>query len=270
MDSQINGFTGFGRHNPGFVSAKDAIRKAEIAAQAAKNDPVQQARQTLAQAQAFTSGLGSGADDANAHRGSAHRSAALKFAAPVSSRDSGLTFDPEKLARIPEADRRWAWVEVNLSAIRHNTQAVRNRLAHGVRLMAVVKADAYGHGAVPVAKMALNSGADYLGVATVDEAIELREALIGAPILVLSQPPAEAIPLLLGYKVMPAIYTADFAIAYAEAADAFGISAPFHLAVNTGMNRIGVRWDQAAEFMHQVGFHRALELVGTFTHFATA
>lgn len=172
MDSQINGFTGFGRHNPGFVSAKDAIRKAEIAAQAAKNDPVQQARQTLAQAQAFTSGLGSGADDANAHRGSAHRSAALKFAAPVSSRDSGLTFDPEKLARIPEADRRWAWVEVDLSAIRHNTQAVRNRLAHGVRLMAVVKADAYGHGAVPVAKMALNSGADYLGVATVDEAIE--------------------------------------------------------------------------------------------------
>jgi len=152
MDSQINGFTGFGRHNPGFVSAKDAIRKAEIAAQAAKNDPVQQARQTLAQAQAFTSGLGSGADDANAHRGSAHRSAALKVAAPVSSRDSGLTFDPEKLARIPEADRRWAWVEVDLSAIRHNTQAVRNRLAHGVRLMAVVKADAYGHGALRVAQ----------------------------------------------------------------------------------------------------------------------
>lgn len=272
MDSQINGFTGFGHHNPGFVSAKDAIRKAEIAAQAAKNNPVQQARQTLAQAQAFSSGLGSsaGEDREQAARGGAHRSPALKFAAPVSSKDTGLAFDPDKLARIPEQDRRWSWVEVDLSAIRHNTQAVRSRLAHGVRLMAVVKADAYGHGAVPVAKMALNSGADYLGVATVDEAIQLREALIGAPILVLSQPPAEAIPLLLGYKVMPAIYTADFAIAYAEAADAFGISAPFHLAVNTGMNRIGVRWDQVTEFMRQIDFHRALELVGTFTHFATA
>ncbi len=271
MDSSINGFTGFGRRNPGFVSAKDAIRKAEIEAQATQHSPVQQARQTLAQAQAFTQGLGSAAGGAGAAtRTAAHRSPALKFAAPVSSKDSGLSFDPEKLARIPEEDRRWSWVEVDLSAIRHNTQQVRARLAPGTRLMAVVKADAYGHGAVQVAKMALNSGADYLGVATIDEAIELREALIGAPILVLSQPPETAIPLLLGYKVMPSIYTADFAIAYAEAADAFGITAPFHLAVNTGMNRIGVRWDQVAEFMHQISFHRALELVGTFTHFATA
>ena len=89
--------------------------------------------------------------------------------------------------------------------------------------MAVVKADAYGHGAVRCAKTALNSGAEYLGVATVNEAIELREALVNAPILVLSQPPDEAIPLLLAYKVMPSVYTPEFAIRYAEAADAFGM-----------------------------------------------
>lgn len=136
--------------------------------------------------------------------------------------------------------------------------------------MAVVKADGYGHGAVKVTKTALNSGAEYLGVATVDEAIELREALINAPILVLAEPPISSIPLLLAYKVMPTVFTPEFAIQYGEAADSFGVRAPYHLKVNTGMNRIGVRHDEVIEFMTQVSFHRALDLVGTFTHFATA
>ncbi|MFR1168430.1 MAG: alanine racemase [Adlercreutzia equolifaciens] len=178
-------------------------------------------------------------------------------------------FDPDKLARIPETDRRWAWVEIDLNAIRHNASAVK-RAESGTRLMAVVKADGYGHGAVQCAKTALNSGAEYLGVATVDEAIALREAYVNAPILILGEPPATAIPLLLAYKIMPAVYTAEFAIRYAEAADAFGVSAPFHLKVNTGMNRIGVRWDEVVEFARQISFHRALDMVGTFTHFATA
>ena len=172
--------------------------------------------------------------------------------------------------RRPNVDRRWSWTEIDLNAIRHNTSAVKQRIDNGVRLMAVVKADGYGHGAVRCAKTALNSGADYLGVATVNEAIELREALVNAPILVLSQPPETAIPLLLAYKVMPSVYTSEFAIQYAEAADAYGVRAPYHLAVNTGMNRIGVRHDEVVEFMGQVSFHRALDLVGTFTHFATA
>ena len=121
-------------------------------------------------------------------------------------------FDPDKLALIPPVERRWSWVEIDLNAIRHNATAVKRRLAPGTRLMAVVKADAYGHGAVQCAKTALNSGAEYLGVATVEEAIELREALINAPILILAEPPATAIPLLLGYKVMPTVYSAEFAI----------------------------------------------------------
>lgn len=180
------------------------------------------------------------------------------------------SFDPEKLALIPSVDRRWSWVEIDLNAIRHNTMLARQRIGQGCRLMAVVKADAYGHGAVRVAKTALNSGADYLGVATVDEAIELREALVNAPILVLAEPPISAIPLLLAYKVMPTVYTAEFAIQYGELADAYGMKAPYHLKVNSGMNRIGVRFDEVVDFMRQVDFHRALELVGTFTHFATA
>ncbi|MEG0375180.1 MAG: alanine racemase, partial [Raoultibacter sp.] len=161
-------------------------------------------------------------------------------------------FDPEKLATIPAQDRRWAWIEVDLSAIRHNMTIARQAVGRGKRIMAVVKADAYGHGAVKVAKTALNSGADYLGVATVDEAIELREALVNAPILLLAQPPITAIPLLIAYKIMPTIYTPDFAIQYGEAADSFGVRAPFHLKVNTGMNRIGVRYDSVVDFMTQI------------------
>ncbi len=179
-------------------------------------------------------------------------------------------FDPDKLRLIPELDRRWAWTEIDLNAIRHNVTTVKRHVGQGVRLMAVVKADGYGHGAVQCAKTALNSGADYLGVATINEAIELREALVNAPVLILSQPPISAIPLLLAYKVMPSIYTAEFAIQYAETADAYGMRAPYHLAINTGMNRIGVRHDEVVEFMNQVSFHRSLDLVGTFTHFATA
>ena len=184
--------------------------------------------------------------------------------------DGTASFDPDKLRLIPATDRRWAWTEIDLNAIRHNATAVKQRIGRACRLMAVVKADAYGHGAVRCAKTALNSGAEYLGVATVQDAIELREGLVNAPILVLSEPPLESIPLLLAYKVMPSVYTPEFAIQYAEAADSFGLRAPYHLAVNTGMNRIGVRHDEVVAFMTQVSFHRALDLVGTFTHFATA
>ncbi|MCI8425065.1 MAG: hypothetical protein HFJ72_05320, partial [Adlercreutzia sp.] len=169
----------------------------------------------------------------------AAQSEVLKYAESGSVQAGAPQFDPDKLATIPEADRRWSWVEIDLNAIRHNASTVKHRLNPGTLLMAVVKADGYGHGAVQCAKTALNSGAEYLGVATVDEAIALREAYVNAPILVLGEPPATAIPLLLAYKIMPSVYTAEFAIRYGEAADAFGVRAPFHLKVNTGMNRIG-------------------------------
>lgn len=166
--------------------------------------------------------------------------------------------------------KRWAWIEVDQSAIRHNVLAARRMLHPRCKLMAVVKADAYGHGAIACAKTALASGASYLGVATVEEGLELREAGIEAPILILAEPPIESAPLLLAHNIMPAVYSPEFALAYAEIADAHNMKAPFHLALNSGMNRIGVRTDEVLEFLHQISFHRALELVGTFTHFATA
>ncbi len=136
--------------------------------------------------------------------------------------------------------------------------------------MAVVKADAYGHGAVNVAKVAINSGASYLGVATVHEAIKLREANIEVPILVFTQPPETAIELLLDFDIIPTIYKSDFAVNYAEKALEKNCKAKYHLAINTGMNRIGVDYNKIIEFLKQVSFHKALQLEGTFTHFATA
>ena len=179
-------------------------------------------------------------------------------------------FTEEALLKIEGPMRRWSWVETDLSAIRHNVTVVKRHLAPGCRLMAIVKADGYGHGAIAVARTALLSGASQLGVATLNEGVELREAGIDAPILLLSQPPISAVPVLLAKHITPAVYTAEFAIAYAEEADAHGLRAPFHLAVNTGMNRIGIRYDEALDFLRQISFHRALLQEGTFTHFATA
>lgn len=179
-------------------------------------------------------------------------------------------FTEEEVQAIDERNRRWSWIEVDRSAIQYNVMQTKKQLEGGCRLLAVVKADAYGHGAYEVAKAATSAGASYLGVATVDEGIELRKAGMREPLMMLGEPPAEAVPLLLFYNIMPAIYTPEFAIAYAECADAHGMEAPYHLAINSGMNRIGVRHDQVVEFLHQVSFHRALKLEGCFTHFATA
>ena len=203
-----NGFTGFSQRRPnGFVSASAAMGTPRYVGE---QPPAGNAANKGAY-EAATAAFSSGAEGA------------FQYARDHARPDGEpAQFDPDKLRLIPDVDRRWSWTEIDLNAIRHNTSAVKQRIDNGVRLMAVVKADGYGHGAVRCAKTALNSGADYLGVATVNEAIELREALVNAPILVLSQPPETAIPLLLAYKVMPSVYTSEFAIQYAEAADAYG------------------------------------------------
>ncbi len=185
--------------------------------------------------------------------------------APDSSR-----FDLSHIDSIDDTDLRWAWVEVDLSAIRHNVSETRRYLQPRTRLMAVVKADAYGHGAVQSSKAMLGSGADCLGVATIQEGIELRKAGLTCEIILLEQPPFESIPALLAYHITPTVYEADFAIAYGETADQHSLIAPYHIAINTGMNRIGVLYSEIVEFLHQISFHRALDLNGVFTHFATA
>jgi len=176
----------------------------------------------------------------------------------------------EKPPDLEAPDRRWAWLEIDLDAIRRNLQRFRRHVGPDVLIMAVVKADGYGHGAVQVARTALASGAKLLGVANVDEGIALRKAGIIAPILVLSQPPAATIGLILHYQLTPAIDTAEFALALGEAAAAMDRVAPFHLKIDTGMNRVGVHYADAPDLLRTIDFHSGLQLQGVFTHFATA
>ena len=137
-------------------------------------------------------------------------------------------------------------------------------------MMCVVKADAYGHGAVPCIKTMHAAGASQFAVATVREGVALREAGVEWPILILSEPPATCVQTLVEYDLMPAVYTSEFALALGEAAASAGRVARYHLAVDTGMTRIGVRRADAVELRRTIDFHRGLECAGTFTHFATA
>ena len=174
------------------------------------------------------------------------------------------------MERVQGPQSRWSWVEVNLAALRRNTSAFKRQLERGVQLMCVVKADAYGHGAVPCAKVMHSAGASQFAVATVAEGVALREAGIEWPILVLSEPPVDCVGTLVEHDLMPSVYTADFALALGEAAAAANRVARYHLAIDTGMTRIGVRRADAVELRRTIDFHRGLECAGTFTHFATA
>lgn len=168
------------------------------------------------------------------------------------------------------ADRRWAWTEIDLGAVARNVAALRGVVRPGALFMAVVKADGYGHGSVDVAQAALAAGADRLGVATVDEGLRLRRAGIVAPIQLLSEPPAASAALVVRNGLVPALYSPEFAVALSRAATSASVTAAFHLKVNTGMNRIGVEWGEAATFAESLSDLPGISLAGVFTHFATA
>jgi alanine racemase len=170
-----------------------------------------------------------------------------------------------------EASARWVWVDVDLDAIRHNVRELRSVVAPSA-LWAVVKADGYGHGAVDVAEAALDAGAEGLCVALVQEGVELRNAGVDAPILVLSEQPVDVVDDIIRYRLMATVYTVPFVDALAKAALARRVEGvPVHLKIDTGMQRVGVRPDDVAEVMSAIEVHhRALRLVGVFTHLAMA
>ncbi|NTU72171.1 MAG: alanine racemase [Coriobacteriia bacterium] len=165
---------------------------------------------------------------------------------------------------------RWAWVEIDLAAIQSNVRSLKGLTRPGTLFMAVVKADGYGHGALHVARAALAAGADRLGVATLDEALALRDAGITGPIQLLSEPPESTIRELLDNDITPAVTTREFAVALGKQALLRDTVAPYHLKVDTGMHRIGVRAEDAPEFARSLVDFPGLKLEGTFTHFATA
>jgi alanine racemase len=165
--------------------------------------------------------------------------------------------------------RERAWVEVDLGAITHNIRQIRGLLRPSTDLMAVVKADAYGHGAVTVAQAALQAGATWLGVATIPEGIELREAGITAPILLLGATNfPEQVRSLLRWQLQPTLCTPKQALIFAETVHQGQL--PVHLKLDTGMSRLGTPWQDAQEFVDLVRCLPRLRLASVYSHFATA
>lgn len=165
--------------------------------------------------------------------------------------------------------RRWAWAEVDLTALAHNIDVLR-RVVTPSAVWAVVKADGYGHGAVRSAGAALLGGAEGLCVALVDEGIELRQAGIEAPILLLTEQPPERLADVVRYRLTPTVYTQAGVDAYAEATGGGADRPAVHVNVDTGMQRVGISVDRAPEILRQIDQHDRLRLDGVYTHLACA
>ncbi|OCT11115.1 alanine racemase [Paenibacillus pectinilyticus] len=174
-----------------------------------------------------------------------------------------------------DAFYRPTWVEISLDALRSNIEQFQKVLPAGMKQMAVVKADAYGHGAVEVAKEVLSAGVDYLGVAFFDEALELRNAGITAPILVLGYTPPEGINRARELDVTIAVYSRDVLEALCEQGRKLENAAQkklkIHIKLDTGMGRLGLHTEaDAIPFIEEALTLSNVEVEGLFTHYANA
>jgi alanine racemase len=165
---------------------------------------------------------------------------------------------------------RPTWVEISLDALRHNITAFRRMLPDSIGMMAVVKADAYGHGAIQVAKESLAHGAEYLAVAFLDEALELRRAGITAPILVLGYTPVQGIALAVEYGITINVFSEEVleALPLWVGGDR---TIRIHIKIDTGMGRIGLpTMHEAVTFIDKALGMPGVQVEGLFTHYATA
>ena len=159
-------------------------------------------------------------------------------------------------------------VKIDLDAIAHNFDAVREKT--GVKVMAVVKADAYGHGAIQVARL-LEEKCAFFGVSSMLEAMELRQAGLKTPILILGHTPVSAFPTAIREGIRPTVFHYEDALALSQAATELSMTAPFHFAVDTGMSRIGFQaTEESADICAKIAALPGLFAEGLFSHFATA
>jgi alanine racemase len=165
---------------------------------------------------------------------------------------------------------RPTWVEIDMNAVARNARALKRLLDPGVGLMAVVKADAYGHGAVAVAQTAALNGAEYLAVANLEEALELRYSGVNTPILVLGYTPVYATRQALRQNIAVTLYDLDMARGYARAAREAGGRLRVHVKLDTGMGRLGLMPAEAVSVFRQLSALPALDIEGLYTHFSSA
>jgi len=162
------------------------------------------------------------------------------------------------------------WAEIDLDAIAHNAAALKARAGGRAELMVTVKANAYGHGAVPVARAALEGGATRLAVARTPEGVELRQAGLTAPILIMGYTlPAEARHIV-HWHLTPTVNTWEQATALSSAAGESGKTVPIHVKVDTGMGRFGLLPGEVVDFVRAISRLPGLRLEGLYTHFAIA
>jgi len=163
-----------------------------------------------------------------------------------------------------------SFAKIDLSAVRNNFESLKSLLEPGVKTMAIVKANAYGHGAVRVAKT-LENLTDYFAVADIQEALELRENGIKNPILILSYTSTYHYEELIENEIIPTVYSFMDAVKLSQTAVEMSKKAVVHIAVDTGMNRIGLKdCDESADIVKKISELPNIEIEGVFTHFACA
>ena len=163
---------------------------------------------------------------------------------------------------------RPAWTEIDLGRLRRNVRLIRQDLLAHVRLLAVVKDEAYGHGALEVARVAVEEGAWGFGLSTLEEAMNLRDGGITAPLLLLGERREAELEWCVAHDLTVCVNEPHTVRALAKIAADRGRRAPVHVKVHTGMSRYGVRWDEALPLIEQVAVAESLRLEGVMTHFA--
>ena len=173
--------------------------------------------------------------------------------------------------------RRDAWVEVNLANIEHNIKSLKAFLSSNdkseiskTKFLAVVKADAYGHGSAMTAPTLAASGVDMLGVASVDEGIQLRDSGVTIPILVLGAAPLWTYVSAIENDIQLSVFTDEHIKACLSACDKLNKKAFVHVKVDTGMHRIGISYEKALDFINKIKVNDRIRSKGIFTHLACA
>ncbi|MCR5649261.1 MAG: alanine racemase [Oscillospiraceae bacterium] len=162
------------------------------------------------------------------------------------------------------------WAEISLDSFEHNYRSIRARLPEGCRFLGVVKANAYGHGAVKVARRLEKAGADYLAVAYIEEAIEIREAGVGIPVLILGRTPPQYARDVIEYGLTQAVADLETAREYSLAAEEEGRRMLCHIKLDSGMGRLGFRTSRDGEAICEAASLKGLDVEGAFTHFAVS
>ena len=163
---------------------------------------------------------------------------------------------------------RPAWTEIDLGKLRRNLQLIRRDLPRHVKLLAVTKDEAYGHGALDVARIALEEGAWGFGLSTLEEAMNLRDAGITAPLLLLGERQEAELPWCVAHDLTICVNEANTVRKLARVAAAANKRVAVHVKIHTGMSRFGVRWDEALPLIETINSEKSLSLEGVMTHFA--